>query len=161
MIIDGAGGECTFMWNSYHPVSLVDQGVPQKYRIGKVRDYEDFYDYSGNFYRDIKVKVEKAIPRDKRQNDWRLFVKGALLIVAYCISLHYYIVNLNILSVLVLGVVLGQVGVNIMHDGNHMAFSSNKYVSFALGYALDLLFSSGLMYRRLHVWIFTDVTKYF
>jgi hypothetical protein len=45
MILDGAGGECTFMWQSYHPSKMVRNGVPSKYLIGKVRDYEDFYSY--------------------------------------------------------------------------------------------------------------------
>jgi len=39
MILDGAGGDCTFMWHSYHPVYLTDKGLPDQYLIGKVRDY--------------------------------------------------------------------------------------------------------------------------
>jgi hypothetical protein len=66
MFLDGAGGECTFMWHSYHPSSLINAGVPKKFLIGKVRDYEDFYDYSGNFYIDLKQQAEKMVPKDKR-----------------------------------------------------------------------------------------------
>jgi cytochrome b involved in lipid metabolism len=58
MIFDGAGGDCTAMWESYHPLALVQQGVPDKYLIGKIIDYEDFYSWGGDFYKTIKTRVE-------------------------------------------------------------------------------------------------------
>jgi hypothetical protein len=33
---------------------MVKNGVPEKYLIGKVRNYEDFYSYQGDFYHNIK-----------------------------------------------------------------------------------------------------------
>jgi len=50
-----------------------------------------------------------------------------------------------------MGFFAGQVGVNVMHDGNHMAFSSNKTISYLMGYGLDLISSCALVYRRSHV----------
>ena len=61
MIYDGAGGECTPMFESYHPLYLTKQGPPQKYYIGDVRDYHDFYSWDGKFYDKLKERVEKAI----------------------------------------------------------------------------------------------------
>lgn len=46
--------------------------------------------------------------------------------------------------------VASQVGVNVMHDGNHLAFSSNKKLSYFMGYALDWAGSSSVVYRRSH-----------
>ena len=37
-----------------------------------------------------------------------------------------------------------------MHDGNHAAFTANKKLSLALGYVLDLTFSTSVVYRRSH-----------
>jgi fatty acid desaturase len=37
-----------------------------------------------------------------------------------------------------------------MHDGNHAAFSSNKWISLIAGYMLDLTFSTSVVYRRSH-----------
>lgn len=37
-----------------------------------------------------------------------------------------------------------------MHDGNHAAYSSNKWLSLVAGYALDLTFSTSVVYRRSH-----------
>jgi len=45
MILDGAGGECTPMWYSYHSSSTLSHPPPSKYCIGKVYDYQDFYTY--------------------------------------------------------------------------------------------------------------------
>lgn len=50
MIYDGAGGDCTAMWHSYHSTSLIKNGPPSKYFIGKVRDFVAFYSYDGTFY---------------------------------------------------------------------------------------------------------------
>ena len=69
-------------------------------------------------------------------------------------SLYYFVTKNTILSAVVMGFMAGQVGVNIMHDGNHVAFSSNKTISYLMGYTLDLIFSCALVYRRSHVRIY-------
>ena len=89
MILDGAGGECTFMWHSYHPIGMVESGVPQKYLIGQVRDYEDFYSYDGTFYSSLKRKVEAKVPRGKRRHDIKLYIK---ITIIYCPLEEYLIV---------------------------------------------------------------------
>lgn len=48
MILDGAGGECTPMWYSYHQSTTITNGPPAKYYIGDVQDYHDFYSYKSN-----------------------------------------------------------------------------------------------------------------
>ena len=37
-----------------------------------------------------------------------------------------------------------------MHDGNHGAFSKNKWISLIAGYTLDLTGSTSVVYRRSH-----------
>jgi hypothetical protein len=54
------------MWHSYHGSSLVKSGVPEKYLIGRVKGYKDFYSYDGDFYSKLKERVEKLIPKNKR-----------------------------------------------------------------------------------------------
>lgn len=72
MLLDGAGGECTFMWHSNHPSHFT---IPERLCIGVVRDYEDFYNYSGDFYKEMCVKVEKLLPKDKRRGEITLQIK--------------------------------------------------------------------------------------
>ena len=107
MILDGAGGECTFMWHSYHQLGVTDLGVPVKFLIGKVRDYEDFYSYSGDFYRDIKISAEKIIPKGKRNSDWKLYVKSFFVLVGYLYSLYFYCTECTILSAMLMGFFAG------------------------------------------------------
>ncbi|EAR97022.2 cytochrome b5-like heme/steroid-binding domain protein (macronuclear) [Tetrahymena thermophila SB210] len=150
MILDGAGGECTFMWQSYHPSWMIEKKVQEKYLIGEVKDYESFYSYSDNFYMNLKKKIEEKVPRSKRQNDWKLFVKAAFIMIMYFYSIYMYFTRCDLISTLMFGFFAAQVGVNIMHDGNHAAFSSNKYITLLAGYTLDLVFSSSVIYRRSH-----------
>lgn len=63
IIMDGAGGDCTPMWESYHPLAMAKRGPHQKYWIGMVKDYYDFYSWEGEFYDEVKRRVEAKIPR--------------------------------------------------------------------------------------------------
>ena len=43
-----------------------------------------------------------------------------------------------------------QMGVNIMHDGNHMAAANSKILNKIAGCALDLISGSSIVYKRSH-----------
>mmetsp|Transcript_32995 Transcript_32995/g.32696 ORF Transcript_32995/g.32696 Transcript_32995/m.32696 type:complete len:390 (+) Transcript_32995:217-1386(+) len=150
MIYDGAGGDCTGVWESYHPLSTLAQGIPQKYCIGEVRDYQDFYKWDGDFYKNLKQKVEAAIPYEKRRNSLWMTIKGSFLFFGYFFALFNYIYFCTWWSAIILGFFASQVGVNIMHDGNHGAWTSNKQMTWAAGYSLDVVGSSSVVYRRSH-----------
>jgi len=150
MIYDGAGGDCTSMWESYHSLSMVKSGPPQKYCIGEIRNYQTFYSWDGDFYHKLKAKVEAKIPRSKRRNEATIFIKGFCLVILYFISLYYYITFCNIWATLFYAIICSQLGVSLMHDGNHGAFSSNKKLTYIAGYALDLVGSTSVVYRRSH-----------
>lgn len=101
MIYDGAGGDCTAMFESYHPFAMIQAGPPEKYLIGEVRDYTDFYQWGGDFYKTVKERVEKILPRDKRRNSPSLFIKGVVFVIGYWISMYYYLKYNNTLAVFV------------------------------------------------------------
>lgn len=150
MIYDGCGGDCTSMWESYHSVSMTKVGPPQEYVIGIVRDYEDFYSWDGTFYNDVRQRVEKFLPKEKRQNDWRLFIKAAFILIGYFYVTYNFLMNYTFFSAILYSIFASQMGVNVMHDGNHMAFTNNKKLSLMAGYTLDLAFSTSVVYRRSH-----------
>lgn len=150
IIYDGAGGDCTPMWESYHPLKLAKARPPEKYCIGYVRDYEDFYSWEGEFYDTLKERVEAAIPHKLRRYDPKMYIKSAIIIVAWVFScLYYFFVN-SYMSAITLGLVSAQIGVNIMHDGNHMAYSNNRWVNTIAGATLELLGTSCVIYKRSH-----------
>jgi len=91
------------MWYCNHPTTLIKQGVPKKYLIGTVKNYKQFYDFSGNFYMNIKEKVEKKFKNHR--NHSTLLIKASIILVAYWISLYYYIFVNNMFVTLIFGFV--------------------------------------------------------
>lgn len=53
-------------------------------------------------------------------------------------------------AALIFSFISAQVGVNIMHDGNHMAFSTKKWLNRVSGFSLELLGTSAIIYKRSH-----------
>jgi len=142
IIYDGAGGDCTPMWESYHPLETAKARPPERYCIGYVRDYIDFYSWDGEFYNVLKERVEAAIPKKLRRYDPRMYIKTiVVLILWFCAAFYYFVYN-NYLSAILFGLISGQIGVNIMHDGNHMAYSNNKWMNTISGASLELLGTS-------------------
>lgn len=115
-----------------------------------MRDYDQYYSYDGNFYLELKQEVERSLPKRKWQSHWQLYVKAAICLLGYLASLYYFVTETTALSAVLLGFFAAQADVNIMHDGNHAAFSPNKSLSRAAGYVLDLTFSTSVVYRRSH-----------
>lgn len=150
IIYDGAGGDCTPMWESYHPLETAKAKPAEKYCIGYVRDYNDFYSWDGEFYDVLKKRVEDFLPKKLRRYDPRMYIKTAIVLVLFFIAEYYYFVHNTYLSAFLFGLIGGQVGVNIMHDGNHMAFSNNKWMNTLAGFTLELLGTSAVIYKRSH-----------
>lgn len=103
MIYDGAGGDVTALWHSYHPTAMTTKPPPQKYLIGQVRNYQSFYSYDGKFYEDVKKEVESTMPREKWQNHWQLFLKAAVLVPTYLYCIYWYVTSCTVISAIVLG----------------------------------------------------------
>lgn len=150
IIYDGAGGDCTPMWESYHPLKLAKSRPPEKYCIGYVRDYEDFYSWEGEFYDILKERVEAAIPRKLRRYDPRMYIKSAVILTLFFITGYFFFTRYDYVSTFFFAIVSGQVGVNIMHDGNHMAYSNNRWMNTLAGASLELLGTSCIIYKRSH-----------
>lgn len=150
IIYDGAGGDWTPMWESYHPLNVAKARPPEKYCIGYVRDYNDFYSWDGTFYNTLKERVEAAVPHKLRRYDPRMYIKTVWVLVLWAMGAYYYFFYNNYLSAILFGLISGQIGVNIMHDGNHMAYSNNKWMNTISGASLELLGTSWVIYKRSH-----------
>ena len=91
IIVDGAGGDCTPTWESYHPLKMAKRGPHQKYWIGMVRDYDDFYNWDGEFYDELKKRVEDKVPHEIRRYDPRMYWKTAVILVLFFATLYWNI----------------------------------------------------------------------
>eukprot|EP00743_Colponemidia_sp_Colp-15_P001945 GILK01002117.1.p1 GENE.GILK01002117.1~~GILK01002117.1.p1 ORF type:complete len:685 (+),score=76.20 GILK01002117.1:99-2057(+) len=150
VIYDGAGGDCTSMWESYHPLYVTNKGVPSRFLVGEVKDYTDFYNWEGDFYTVLKKRVEAIIPPSKRRDDIRMLRKAVFIIACYVLSYVILVKYFTWWSVMLMAFCGSQIGVNIMHDGNHGAFTSDRTICWWAGYSLDLVGSSSVVYRRSH-----------
>lgn len=77
-------------------------------------------------------------------------MKAIFWLVVYLFTVYYHITVNTAFTAILFGITAAQADVNIMHDGNHMAFSRNKTLSYIAGYVLDLTFSTSVVYRRSH-----------
>ncbi len=72
-------------------------------------------------------------------------------------------IGLQMLLWLIMGVGLSGIGMSIMHDANHGAYSSNKWVNKILGFSLNLvggsIFNWNLQHNILHH-TYTNITHY-
>jgi len=122
------------MWESYHPVKLSQSRPPEKFCVGYVRDHNDFYSWDGGFYDTLKERVEAKIPHKLRRYDPKMYLKTVIILVSWSINAYFYFTYNNLISAVFFAFLSSQVGVNIMHDGNHMAYSNNKWLNSIAGY---------------------------
>lgn len=79
-----------------------------------------------------------------------MYYKFIVIVVGYAISLYYFITVNTYTASIFLGFFSSQMGVNIMHDGNHKAFSAKKWLNTLAGATLDFVGSSSIIYKRSH-----------
>ncbi|KAJ7569127.1 hypothetical protein O6H91_01G062300 [Diphasiastrum complanatum] len=162
-----AGHDCTYMFNSYHPLyvwKLLDRyciGEIEKSEtdeILKLHNVEYLNTVKEPFYLTMKERVEayfhtkKVNPRVHPQ----LFIKSVVLLSAY--SLFYYLTFyqaqnhiVSSMYAMVLGYLLAQIAMSITHDANHGSYSSFPGLSFMMGMSLDLIGASSYIWKQHHV----------
>lgn len=85
-----------------------------------------------------------------------MYVKTAIIfgsIVASYYGAFYGCTTLQtcVACAVVLGMAMGEVGVSIMHDANHGAYSTNSWVTWLMSASLDIVGASSFMWRQQHV----------
>jgi len=66
------------------------------------------------------------------------------------LTYYYGMLKGSILCVILLGVCHSQLGINIMHDGNHGAFSNSKTICWLAGFVMDLMGASSIVWLHQH-----------
>lgn len=115
-----------------------------------VRDYFDFYSWDGKFYDTLKERVEKVVPKENRRHHWEMYAKFWVIIFMFFLSMYWNLKYYTWYTCINFAFWGAQVGVNIMHDGNHMAFSDSKLINRIAGFSLELVGTSAIIYKRSH-----------
>ncbi|TAH27456.1 MAG: acyl-CoA desaturase [Cytophagales bacterium] len=98
------------------------------------------------FFKSLKEKVDCYFKSNniKPSGNAHLYFKGVILVglfVASYIVLVFYTPSIFIALLLcvLMGINMGAIGFNVMHEGGHGSFSSNKFVNEIAGYFLNVL----------------------
>lgn len=152
ILYDGAGGDCTIMFWSYHPLSFIDNcnSYFNKMVIGEVENYKCVYEVGSAFHRTLKQRVEAKVTRAERCSDWRMWAKSVCIVVAFVLSFWYGWIGGNLWATILYGFLISQSGLNMMHDGVHCAYSRSETLNALVSFSFNLAGANYLAYRRAH-----------
>eukprot|EP01024_Parvocaulis_polyphysoides_P039727 TRINITY_DN35947_c0_g1_i2.p1 TRINITY_DN35947_c0_g1~~TRINITY_DN35947_c0_g1_i2.p1 ORF type:complete len:473 (-),score=40.98 TRINITY_DN35947_c0_g1_i2:268-1686(-) len=157
-----AGQDCTQMFISYHPKYV--KGLLEQYYIGDVQDDEQIISFhskdgGSKFYDILKSRAEKYFRDNKLdpQSSLSVYIKSIIIMLSILVSQYgaFYVDFQNpvikYICAMILGAFFAEVGVSIMHDANHGAYSSNQLIRFVASITLDMIGASSFMWRQQHV----------
>ena len=117
------------------------------------------FDRSQNveFYKTLQKRVRSYFKENKitRYGDWRMVLKSIFMLSLYLIPFILILTFFEsplivVLMWIVMGVGIAGVGLSIMHDANHGAYSKSKKINSFVGYVLYLAGGSDAMWRIQH-----------
>jgi fatty acid desaturase/cytochrome b involved in lipid metabolism len=165
-ILVAAGLDATVLVESYHPrgipTSVLDRLTIGKVKGGKLKSYYVFDSNNPDaFYPTLKRRVHQHLKElhVKRRGSLEIYVKSFIILSTLIISWYLGWVigptQFTTVQCLILACIHGaaaaHVGMSIMHDANHAAFSNVGLVNRIMGFGLDLIGASGMVWSFQHV----------
>lgn len=110
-----------------------------------------------SFHAELKARINNYFKETgkKPTGNAVLYSKAIILLVAF-VSLYVHLVFftpaawLALLECVLLGGVVSAIGFNIMHDGGHGSFSTNKVLNEVAAFSLEVLGGSSFMWNMKH-----------
>ncbi len=101
---------------------------------------------ASNFFKTLNSRVNDYFNKNniKKTGNWQLYLKTIILFTLF-LAPYFLILTLNLpgwaqlLLTILMGVGMAGVGMNVMHDGNHGAYSSKKWVNKLMGSTIYIL----------------------
>ncbi len=110
-----------------------------------------------HFFPTLKKRVDEyfSTKEIKKQGNRKLYIKAVILLTCYLAPFVVLLtVELSTLAQLAIwafmGVFLAGIGMSVMHDANHGAFSKNKTLNYFMGHTLNLLGGSVCNWKMQH-----------
>ncbi|MCB1137134.1 MAG: acyl-CoA desaturase [Leptospiraceae bacterium] len=112
---------------------------------------------SNSFYQTLKARVDDYFRESRKQKTGNasMYIKTAI-ILAWLVTAYVLLVffSASFLMAIITAFALAQgfvlVGFNIMHDANHGSYSRNKTVNRIMGWSLDLIGGSSMLWKQKH-----------
>jgi linoleoyl-CoA desaturase len=110
-----------------------------------------------SFHAELKNRIQAYFQEQGKSStgNYKLFLKALILIVGY-LAIYTHLVFytpttwLAIVECLVMGGLTAAIGFNVMHDGMHGSFSSNKLVNKFAGLTLNFLGANNFLWKTKH-----------
>ena len=101
---------------------------------------------SAKFFRTLNQRVNNYFRENKlsRNGNWRLHLKSAVMFIIF-LSPYFLLLTMDLVwwiqlfLVIVMGIGMAGVGMNVMHDANHGAYSSKKWINKLMGSSMYIL----------------------
>ncbi len=101
---------------------------------------------SANFFKTLNKRVNLYFKENNvsKNGNWRLHLKTIVMFLIYLVP-YFLLLTLNVpgwlqlLFALIMGVGMAGIGMNVMHDANHGAYSSKKWINKFLGSSIYIL----------------------
>ena len=110
-----------------------------------------------DFYRTVSARVDEYFEKNgiSKNADWRMVVKSLVMFSLYFVP--YILILSGLLSLtgmwigtVIMGLGLAGIGMSIMHDANHGAYSEKRWMNRLMGYSLDLVGGNSFNWKIQH-----------
>lgn len=109
------------------------------------------------FFATLRKRVDAYFKENNISKHYNtsMAVKTVILLIAYILPFAYLLIaqpsfGISLILWTVMGLALAGIGMSIMHDANHGAYSSNSKVNYWLGHTLNLLGGSVFNWKLQH-----------
>lgn len=110
-----------------------------------------------SFHAELKRRINNYFEEKGKlpTGNWQLFSKAIILFVAFVgvyIHLVFFtpVTAIALLECLVMGAIVAAIGFNVMHDGAHGSFSTNKTINKLAAFSLNILGGNNFMWNVKH-----------
>jgi len=110
-----------------------------------------------SFHSELKRRISEYFEEvgQSTYGNYKLFVKAVILMIGFVLVYTHLVfftpnVFFSIIECIILGGVASAIGFNVMHDGAHGSFSSNKLVNRFAAFSLNILGGNSFMWNVKH-----------
>lgn len=110
-----------------------------------------------SFHSELKRRISEYFEEvgQSTYGNYKLFIKAVILMISFVLVYTHLVfftpnVFFSIIECIVLGGVASAIGFNVMHDGAHGSFSSNKLVNRFAAFSLNILGGNSFMWNVKH-----------
>jgi linoleoyl-CoA desaturase len=111
----------------------------------------------GEYYSELRKRVEEYFSNKNinHTGNWKMYLKTFFILILFIssyVSLVFFsnTLMMSFISAFFLAQAFVLIGFNIMHDGNHGSYSKSEIINKIMGYSMDLIGGSQMLWKQKH-----------